>query len=126
MVDVLPQLRILSIGVSDYQADLSLPSATFDSLLVANKFDQRGFTKTHLMNPTAEEVKDELRFLKSQAAEISTMKTSTTITSFMIVYFVGYADSENNIILSNGDKINLERELTQSFIEIKNTHLLIF
>lgn len=28
-------------------------------------------------------------------------------TTYVIVYFVGYADADNNIILSMGDKVNL-------------------
>ena len=33
-------------------------------------------------------------------------------TTYVVVYFAGYADAENNIILTQGDKVNLHKELT--------------
>jgi hypothetical protein len=55
------------------------------------------------------------------------MNSSTEVkTTYVIVYFVGYADADNNIILSQGDKVNLQKELTQFFFNFKNSHLFIF
>ncbi len=54
MVETLEQCIILSIGVSEYRSEAledSLPSAIFDSILVANRFESRGFTKIVLANP---------------------------------------------------------------------------
>jgi hypothetical protein len=51
--------------------------------------------------------------LKSDCEELhsifsKTMNSALEVkTTYVIVYFVGYADGDNNIILSNGDKLNL-------------------
>jgi|LauGreDrversion4_2_1035121.scaffolds.fasta_scaffold73123_3 hypothetical protein len=42
MVEILEQLIVLSIGVSNYQSEefeAKLPSAIFDSILIGNKFE---------------------------------------------------------------------------------------
>ena len=74
-----------------------------------------------------------LEDLKSDCQELhslfskTVMNSSTEVkTTYVIVYFVGYADADNNIILSQGDKVNLQKELTQFFINFKNSHLFIF
>ena len=70
--------------------------------------------------------------LKSDCEELhsifsKTMNSALEVkTTYVIVYFVGYADGDNNIILSNGDKLNLKKELTNFFINFKNSHLFIF
>lgn len=52
--------------------------------------------------------------LKSDCQELhslfskTVMNSSTEVkTTYVIVYFVGYADADNNIILSQGHKVNL-------------------
>ena len=44
-----------------------------------------------MLNPTFEDVMARLKYLKKEVAEITTIKGST-LTSFVIVYFVGYSD----------------------------------
>ena len=50
-----------------------------------------------------------LEDLKSNCEDMHSFfnKSNNSKTTYVIVYFAGYADNENNIILSNGDKINL-------------------
>lgn len=131
MVEILEQLIVLSIGVSNYQYEefeAKLPSAIFDSILIGNKFEQRGFNKKVLENPSLSEIMQSLEDLKSNCEDMHSFfnKSNTSKTTYVIVYFAGYADNENNIILSNGDKINLQKELVNFFFELKNSHLLIF
>lgn len=51
--------------------------------------------------------------LKSDCQELHSlfskivMSSTEVKTTYVIVYFVGYADADNNIILSQGDKVNL-------------------
>ena len=131
------QLIILSIGVSEYQTltlETCLPSAIFDSTLIANKFERRGFTKRLLQNPSKEQLMQSLADLKNDCFELHSMFSKTVMnsssadvkTTYVIVYFVGYADADNNIILSKGDKVNLQKELAMFFFNFKNSHLFIF
>ena len=44
----------------------------------------------------------------------------------MVVYFAGYADEQNNIILTNGDRVNMFSELVDYLKNYKNHHLFLF
>jgi hypothetical protein len=62
------ELMVLSIGVSEYDTSLNLDpisSANFDSIMVANHFQAKGFNSAHLINPTLEEIKKALANIKS-------------------------------------------------------------
>ena len=72
MVETLEQCIILSIGVSEYRSEAledSLPSAIFDSILVANRFESRGFTKMVLANPDKQQLMKSIRDLRSNIEE---------------------------------------------------------
>jgi hypothetical protein len=61
------QLQLLAIGVSDYSrvsGCLNLPSASFDSILVSNKYQQQGFTVTLLKDPVETQVVEAIKSLK--------------------------------------------------------------
>ena len=54
------------------------------------------------------DLKNDCNELHSMFSKTMMNSSSTDVkTTYVIVYFVGYADADNNIILPMGDKVNL-------------------
>ena len=115
---------ILSVGINDYstlEGHANIPSASFDSILVANRFESMGFTGAHLMNPTKEELLVEIRRIKVSCEHIYSLEPLKL--KFVVIYFSGYATDDNEVIFSDGDVLSISKYFESP---VKNTYVLLF